>query len=462
MTETQTFQTDLKAGRESWEIIREIVESGQRLKLQEYLDGLSSGETARAISRLDQDTQNRLLVLLDPEDAADLMEDLPDAQAADLIDDLPDEQAAAIVEEMASDQKADILAALPREEAEAILDEMDPEQAKDARFLMSYAGESAGGIMVTEYLQYRMNLSVQGVLDDLRNNAETYSNFDVLYAYVVDEKARLVGVVRLRDLLLAPNESMVGNLMSPDPVKVKTSTSLEELQELFDRSEYFGLPVVDDRDVLCGVVKRRSLQEALENRAEKNFLTASGILGGEELRSLPKRVRSLRRMSFLVLKIGLNLISASVIGMYSDTLQATVALALFLPIISDLGGVSGNQALAVSIRELTLGILKPRDYILVLINEAKLGLSLGALMGLILGTVAVMWKGSLILGTVIGVAIALNTLIAVCFGGMLPLILKRYRIDPALASSGILTFVTDACGFFFVLAFADLAFKFFS
>jgi len=440
--------------REHWEVLKEIVDAREVDRLNTYLDNLSSGDTARAISRLDEETQNKLLVLLDPEDAANLIEDLPEAQAADLIDDLPDEQAAAIVEEMPSDQQADLLKALPHEEAEGILKEMDPEEAQDARFLMNYPTDAAGGIMVTEYLQYSINFSVRGVLDDLRNHAETYSHYDVLYAYVVDEQDRLAGVVRLRDLLLAPNDTQVGTLMSPNPIKVAATSNLEELSEIFDKHEYFGLPVVDEQGHLVGVVKRTSLQEALENRADKSFLAASGILGGEELRSLPARVRTLRRLSFLILKIGLNLISASVIGIYADTLEAAVALALFLPIISDLGGVSGNQSLAVSIRELTLGLIKPKDYLLVLVNEAKLGVFLGILMGILLGGVAVLWKQDITLGAVIGVALALNTLIAVCFGGIVPLVLKGLRIDPAVASSGILTFVTDACGFFFVLSLA--------
>lgn len=446
--------------KDPWVILQEIVESRDVHRLNSYLDSLTSGETARAISRLDQDTQSKLMVLLDPEDAAELIEDLPEAQAADIIDDLPDEQAAAIVEEMPSDQQADLLAALPRDEAEDILKEMDPEEAKDARFLMQYAPDTAGGIMVREFLEYEERMSVRGVLDDLRENAETYSHYDVLYAYVVDSRHHLVGVVKLRDLLLAPNETQVGTLMSRDVVKVNAKSTLDDLSHLFERHEYFGVPVVDDQNYLVGVVKKESLQEALETRTEKSLMAAAGILGGEELRSLPKRIRVLRRLSFLILKIGLNLISASVIGIYSDTLGAVVALALFLPIISDLGGVSGNQALAVSIRELTLGVIKPKDYFLVLWSEMKVGLSLGALMGLILGVCAALWKHNFFLGLVVGVALALNTLVAVCVGGVVPLILRRFRVDPAIASSGILTFVTDAFGFFVVLALATRLLQF--
>jgi magnesium transporter len=440
--------------RESWIQLKEIVESGNVVGLNSFLDTLSAGDTARAISRLDEETQKRLFVLLSPVEAAELIEDLPDAQAADLIDDLPENTAAAIVEELPSDQQADILAQLPREEAEGILQEMDPQDAQDARRLMEYASDTAGGIMVTEFLSFFEDLTVKDILDNLRQHAEVYAGYDVLYAYVVNRTNALMGVVRLRDLLLAPNDVRVGTLMKGSPIKVNAAATLDELREVFERHDFYGVPVVEDHGKLVGVLQRAAFRDAMESKADRNFLAASGILGGEELRSLPTRVRTLRRLSFLILKIGLNLVSASVIGAYSDTLSSVVALALFLPIISDMGGVSGNQALAVSIRELTLGLIKPKDYWLVFWNEARLGVWLGVFIGAILGSVAALWQKNIILGVVVGAALTLNTILSVCVGGMVPLILRRFRIDPALASSGILTFVTDACGFFFILALA--------
>jgi len=456
--EQESNQPELKQSelnqKESWIQLKEIVEAGNPTSLNGFLDTLSAGDTARAISRLDQETQNRLFALLSPVDAAELIEELPEAQAADLIDDLPENTAAAIVEELPSDQQADILAQLPREEAEGILQEMDPEDAQDARKLMEYSSDTAGGIMATEFLSFYEDLTVKDILENLRQNAEVYASYDVLYAYVVDRSDILTGVVRLRDLLLSPNDVKVSSLMSRSPVKVTASATLDELREIFDKVDFYGVPVVGDDGKLVGVLQRTAFRDAMESKADRNFLAASGILGGEELRSLPIRVRTLRRLSFLILKIGLNLVSASVIGLYSDTLSSVVALALFLPIISDMGGVSGNQSLAVSIRELTLGLIKPKDYWLVFWNEARLGLGLGVSIGVILGAVAALWQKNWILGVVVGAALALNTLLSVCVGGIVPLILRRFRVDPALASSGILTFVTDACGFFFILALA--------
>jgi magnesium transporter len=165
--------------------------------------------------------------------------------------------------------------------------------------------------------------------------------------------------------------------------------------------------------------------------------------------------RSSRRLSWLSVNILLNIVAASVIAFYQDTLAAVIALAVFLPIISDMSGCSGNQAVAVSIRELTLGLLKPNELFRVLFKEAGIGLLNGSVLGALIGIVAWVWQGNPYLGLVVGGALAANTLLAVLIGGLVPLVLRRFGMDPALASGPILTTVTDMCGFFLVLSLAS-------
>jgi magnesium transporter len=216
------------------------------------------------------------------------------------------------------------------------------------------------------------------------------------------------------------------------------------------------MPVVDAEDRLVGVVRRASVRDAVSKSSTSIFLKFSGIIGGEELRTLPLHVRSGRRLSWLSINIVLNIIAASVIAMYQETLAAAIALTVFLPMISDMSGCSGNQAVAVSMRELTLGLVRPRELMRVILKESSVGVINGVALGLLLGAVAFLWKGNPYLGFVVGVALAANTLIAVTLGGALPLILKRFKFDPALVSGPILTTVTDMCGFFIVLSLATV------
>jgi len=240
-------------------------------------------------------------------------------------------------------------------------------------------------------------------------------------------------------------------------MSVSVLTKLDELEDLFEEKDYFGFPAVDAEGRLRGVVSRRAVDEALAETRTEDYLKAAGIVGGEELRSMPLKDRCLRRLAWLGPNILLNLLAASVIASYEDTLQAVIALAVFLPMVSDMSGCSGNQAVAVSIRELTLGIIQPRDYLRVLIKEGLLGVTNGIVLGIVLGTIAAVWKGSLFLGLVIGSALTLNTILSVLLGGLIPLVLKRLKADPALASGPILTTCTDMCGFFLVLNFASMA-----
>ena len=418
------------------------------------LDALEPAESVRTVLRLSGEDQSRLLAILPNENAAELLEELPDSEAAILVDHLAAEQAAEILNEVESANIADILSRLPDSSADAILKKMRAAGGRRRPPADAVCQRSAGGLMISEFLRYLDHLSVDDVLGDLRANAKKYSAYDVQYAYVISKEQRLVGVLRLRDLLLAEPESTVSSLMIKDPATVNVSDSLGDLETFFDRHHYFGVPVVDDAGQLVGVVRQQDVHEEAKEAAERTLLKLTGILGGEELRTMPLRLRSFRRLSWLSINIMLNIIAASVIAMYQDTLEAVIALAVFLPIISDMSGCSGNQAVAVSMRELSLGLVRPSEYLRVLWKESSVGIINGIVLGLLLGTIALLWKGIPALGLVVAVALAANTVIAVCIGGSVPLLLRGLKQDPALASGPILTTVTDMCGFFLVLSLA--------
>jgi len=437
-----------------WLALENLVIEGDSKKLLNFLDSISPSETARSVSHLNEEYRKKLLILLNPQDAAHVLHDLTDEQAADIIEDISPEGAAAIMDLMPNDEQADILADVDPEEAEAILKAMPAKEANITRQLLQYPEDSAGGIMSTAFLAYPEILSAGKVVEDLRKRRKTYSDYQVQYVYITSDEGKLCGVLRLRDLLLTSPEKRVSLIMIPDPVHVNVNAPLENLIQLFESHSYIGVPVTDEDGRLIGVVRRAQVMEASGRRTENSFLKISGIVGGEEFRYMPLSHRSLRRLSWLSINIVLNIIAASVIAFYQETLAAVIALAVFLPIISDMSGCSGNQAVAVSIRELTLGLVKPYEVLRVFFKEIGVGFANGIVLGTLLGTVAFLWQGNPFLGLVVGGALATNTLVAVSLGGIIPLVLKKIGTDPALASGPILTTVTDMCGFFFALSFA--------
>lgn len=439
-----------------WEELEKIAESGDGARLEAYLDGLAAGEAGRAMAHLDHREQNRVMESLLPEDAADLLEEIPIAQASDLFEHLPPDVAANILKELPSDEQADFIGDMSAEDAEALLNRLDPEQADGIRELARYEDDVAGGVMAREYLSFEDSLTVRDVINDLRTNRDRYADYDVQYAYVVDADSRLVGVLRLRDILLSMDSRLVSSMMIPEPLSIAVQTPIQDIADYFEREGFLALPVVDDDHRIVGVVRRYAVEAGLAERSESDRLKAQGIVGGEELRTMPLLRRSGRRLSWLSINIILNVVAASVIAVFEETLTAVIALAFFLPIISDMSGCSGNQAVAVSIRELTLGLVKPHELLWVWVREIGVGLINGAVLGALIGAVAFLWKGNAYLGLVVGGALAANTMVAVSIGGAVPLILKRFNMDPALASGPVLTTITDICGFFFVLGFATV------
>lgn len=443
--------------------LTELIESEQSTQLQETLDSISPSETAWAISRLSHEHQTALLGMLSPEDAASVVEDIGELHATELFADLSPDTAAQIVEEMESDERADLLNEISEANesgAEAILEQMEQKDAKALRKLMKYEADTAGGLMHTEVLSFEDTLTVGEVRGKLAENSEYYNDYDIQYVFVITSYKMLVGVLRLRDLVFSSNHAKISELMIPNPIHVKLDTPLKELIELFEDYNFIGVPVTDKRNRLSGIVRRASVLEAVEKRESKSFLQFAGIVGGEEFRSMPIRTRSGRRLSWLSINIVLNLIAASVIARYENTLEQVIALAFFLPIISDMSGCSGNQAVAVSMRELSKGLIKPKEVFRVLFKELPVGMLNGFVLGLILSCIAALWQWNLAFGAVIGLALMSNTIVSVCLGGSIPLILRAVKLDPALVSSPLLTTITDMCGFFFVLSFATYAMQY--
>lgn len=422
--------------------------------LEEVIEERSPTELVRAISQLSDVQRGAVIDLVNPESAADLLEQLPSVHAPLLLESAEPDRAAAAIDQLPSDLQADVLSNLADRDALDILERMEPGEAEDARALQRYPQYSAGGLMVTEFLTYPSDWKVEQVNGDLKKNASKYRDYEIQYAYVCNPDGSLVGVLRLRDLLLSGEDVPINELMIPSPLSVSVERDLAYLHTFFQDHHFLGVPVTE-AGYLVGVLLRLDVDQAWIDQQDKSFLRRQGIVSGEEIRAMPLFQRAKGRLVWLSLNIVLNLLAAAIISHFEATLSAAIALTAFLPIISDMSGCSGNQAVAVSIRELMLGIVKPRDVGRVWMKEVTVGLINGSAVGILLGCLAWLWKGNLVLGLVIGVALAVNTVVAVSLGGAIPLVLRACGRDPAVASGPLLTTVTDMCGFFLVLSMAS-------
>jgi len=435
------------------DVLQDAVESADESLVARIVEAIPGHAALRQVSRMEADERDQFISMLSPEAAAELIEDAPPEMAVALIEDLDSSVAAKIMEELQTDTQADIVQDLDDDDAEAILSAMDAGSAEDVRKLTRYDPDTAGGLMELDVFSFADDDTVGTVLKRLIAGDEEFERHRGQHPYVVDKDGTLVGVVSLRGLLRNKRAVLLSEIMTA-PVSVQPETSQDDLVDLFDENPFLGIPVVDNQGLLAGVVSRESVAEAVLERAEHQSLSRQQI--GDELRSMPTLLRSRRRLAWLSSNIVLNIIAASVISAYEETLAAVIAIAVFLPMVSDMSGCSGNQAVAVSMRELSLGLTRPVDLFHVLRKELSVGIINGIVLGILIGIVAWLWKDNPYLGLVIGLALSLNTLLSVSIGGTVPLLLKRFGVDPAVASGPLLTTVTDMAGFFMVLSLATL------
>lgn len=422
--------------------------------LNDLLAPLPLADALREVLELDQDSRAKALTLISPTLAADLIQEAPSSMGADLLESLDAGRAVEILDELDSDVRADLIGDMEDIEAEAILSGMEPEDAADVRRLAEYDDNTAGGLMMMETFEFSSTQTVGAVLREMASDDHDVDRYRGQHPYILDEAGAPIGVVSLRSLLSTKRSEKLTSIMV-EPITVTVDASLSDLEDIFDKYPFLGLPVVEADGTLVGTVSRESVSQALLERAESENLKLQGVVG-DELRSMPTWIRSRRRLAWLSANILLNIIAASVISAYEATLTAVIAIAIFLPMVSDMSGCSGNQAVGVTMRELSLGLVRPMDAFKVWLKEITVGVINGIALGILIGIVAWVWKGNPALGFVIGLALALNTMLAVSIGGVVPLLLKRLGQDPAAASGPLLTTVTDMAGFFFVLSLATL------
>ena len=434
--------------------IKEYIECSDAVALTKVFAPLSLSDALRELMQLPAEKRDEALSLLPAEQAAKFVQEAPNELAADLVERLDADTAATIIEELGTDIQADVIGELQEHNANAILDEMDATDAATVRRLAAYDGDQAGGLMQGDVFTFRKTDTVGDALKRLALADEDFERYRGQHPYVTDSRRHPVGVISLRTLLTAKRSALLADIMSTIEV-VDVEAPLDTLRDIFDKNPYLGLPVVDAKGRLAGVVSRSAVDEAVLARTEHEGLLRHGVVG-DELRTMPIAVRSRRRLAWLSVNIGLNIIAASIIASYEETLAAVIAIAIFLPMVSDMSGCSGNQAVAVTMRELSLGLIKPVDAFKVWYKEISIGVINGLVLGVLIGLVAWFWKGNPVLGMVIGLALAINTVIAVSIGGVVPLVLKRVGQDPAVASGPLLTTITDMAGFFLVLSLATL------
>lgn len=418
---------------------------------------LRPADWADRLERLPVASAQELLKGLPAPTVTAILSELPPETAVPLLEQFSVDQVAAWLQLLSPNLVADLADSCSASRRKELLAALAPDQSAAVMALLRYPSDSAGGIMDNRFIAVRADQTVESCLAELRASSRQ-STDDVLYVYVTDTARRLVGVVSLRQLVFAPADQQLSEIMNRAVRFLRATDDQEEIARQLQHYHFLGLPVVDAQERLVGVVKVRDAIRVAATEATEDMQLMVG-LSGEERIWTPWKKSVARRLPWLGVNLLTALGAATVVGIFESTLARWTALMVFLPLISAVAGNTGNQALTVIIRALALGEVAAGDALRVLRKELTIGLANGFLLGTAIGLLAFGWKGSLMLGVVTGVAMWLNQIIGALAGVAVPFGLRRCGVDPALAASIFVTTITDVIGFLLFLGLATIALR---
>jgi magnesium transporter len=416
---------------------------------------MSPGDVAYLISSSPPDYRAVLLGLLDPEQEALVVNELPDDLRSAALADRGPEALAEIVEQLDDDDVADILHELPDEVTGQVLAIMDEQYRQRLQTVLSFSDDVAGGLMSTDTITIRADLTLDVVLRYLRRHTEIPPNTDNLI--VVNRNDRFVGLLAIATVLVSDPAVSVREMMITDQEPINADTPATDVAHRFERNDWISAPVVDDAGRLLGRITIDDVVDVIREEADHSLTSLAGL--AEEDTFAPVWQSAPRRAIWLGVNLATALVAASVINVFQDTIEKVVALAVLMPIVASMGGIAGTQSLTILIRAMAMGQINDRNQLWLIGRESLVGLINGLLWATVIAVTASVWFGDPILGVIIACAMFINLVTAGLTGAALPILLRKLKVDPALAGGVLVTTVTDVMGFFAFLGLATLFYR---
>ena len=435
-------------------ILRRLLAVGVDGRASRLLSRIHPADLGPLLAELTSDELRSVIDLLSRQGrAASVLRELPPELFPEIIAALPDERLATVLAGAEVDDLLELIDALPEERREPVRELLPEEQRAELNKVELYPPRSAGRAMTTSYLALDQKMSAQEAIDSIRAVGEALGS--ILYLYVVDEDGRLQGVVPIRRLVAAPPDTPCADFMSRDPVRVSPDAPQEEAAQLVARYDLLAIPVTAADGTMLGVITVDDVIDVIHEEATEDMYHLAGL--SEEDRVFTSPSLSIRkRVPWMFLNLGTVFAAAWVVGLFENTLEQVVTLALFLPVVAGLAGNGGIQALTVTTRGIALGEIEFSSGLRAVGKELAVGLAIGLMVGTLGGLVTFLWQGNAFLGLVLFLSMLLTMTVAGLMGAAVPLALKALRLDPALGAGVIVTFFADAFGIFCFLGIATL------
>lgn len=426
-------------------------------QLKWELNSLPAVDVGEYVTELPTKRRAIAFRLLNKAQAIDVFEYLPQEVQEELIGSLHDTQVCQIMEAMRPDDRAELFDELPAGVVKRLVQQLSPSERQATATILGYPEGTAGRVMTTEYVRLREGLTVGEALSKIRLSDQDKET--IYYAYVTDDNRKLVQVISLRQLLFSIPDALIRDVASYRVIKAYTEMPQEEVARLMQRYDLIALPVVDREDRLVGIITIDDVIDILEEEATEDIQRLAGVSSGDEEALSPPLVTIQNRLPWLLGVMALYIGAASAIAPFQTVISQVPVLAVIMPIFSNTGGTVAIQAVTVTIRGLSVGEVTPLDTLKILRKEILAALGTASALGLTLFLLSFIWTtpSSRWVGIIAGLVMAINVFVAVILGTLLPMGIKRLKLDPAMMSGPLLTTTLDAMGFIIFLSLISLA-----
>ena len=425
-------------------------------ELQQYLEDLHPADILEVLRDRDLD-KLKVMSKLPTWLIANVFEEMEEEEKEDFINLFPELEQYKIVNEMTSDEIADLLSNFDPKRITRFLANIGKEAAEDVKELLTYEDDTAGGLMASEFVAINETMNVKETLKYLQSAVLDVES--AYYLYVLDEKDILKGIISLRELVISTFDTKIGEIMHENVKSVPLEMDQEEVATLFEKYGFQAMPVVDEKGKMLGIITVDDIIEVVREEATEDIFRLAGVNEGEVIDgSTFASVKS--RLPWLSVNLVTAILAGATVGIFSDTIDKVVILAAFNPIIAGMGGNAGTQSLTLIVRGIALGEFTKENAKAVFRKEILVGLVNGLAIGILIAAIGMLWSRKPVFGIVVGVSMLGNMCVATIVGYLVPVALKKLKVDPALASAVFVTTFTDVCGFFFFLGLATLMLKY--
>ncbi len=433
--------------------VKRLIQERNSKALKTLINEIRAADVADLIEHLASDERLFIFELLEPEGAGEVLVEIESPVQGHILKALDNQAISDIIQELDSDDAADLVGDLPKDRAKEIIDSLGHEVSKELQKLLPYGEDTAGGIMALEFARVKVDASLEDAVETIR---EKEADVEYLYyLWVVDDFERLVGVVSLKDLLLAPPGVKIGDIMNPEVISVHVNTDQEDVARLVKKYDLVNIPVVDSSNRLVGRITHDDIIDVIEEEADEDISLMAGVID-QAITEFSTAKISRARLPWLIAGLFGGILAAVVIRQFESSLEKILALSFFFPVIMAMGGNTGTQAATVVVRGLATGDIGLVNVGKRLWMETRVALINGLICGGILGLIVGFWLSDSRLGLIVSLALILIIINSGLIGASVPLLLKKANIDPALATGPFVTTLNDILSLFIYLGLVTI------